>query len=256
MRTIFIPLFLNLKNPSDHLRSLLKLVLLLISLMGCQSKDSGRVDRDDVFDEKFICLGEVGAKNSIVYLHGFTGRNWNGREQSNLKNLRKIAARMDVRIAVPMSKKSCEIRGGEQRCWGVNMTRTQALETLKVTKRAAAKCFEPDSNYGVVGFSNGGYMATKIFGYCLAPRHAPNLDWIVTVGAAKLWGSGSRRSDLRACRPITLVAGKKDKYNYERRQNRFRQLRRKGAKVSVLLFDGGHELPYGPLITALRKYLR
>jgi predicted esterase len=249
-------LFPRLKSSIFSFGTLLKFLVLATCFWGCQSKDSGSSGRSDVFEEKFFCVGDASAKNSIVYLHGFTDDGWSKREQSNLKNLRKIAARMDVRIAIPMSKRSCKIRGEQQRCWGVEMTRTQALETLKVTKRAASKCFEPDANYGVIGFSNGGYMATKIFGYCLAPRYAPKLDWIVTVGAAKLWGSGSRRSDLSTCRPITLVAGKKDKYNYERRQNRFRRLRRKGAKVSVLLFDGGHELPYGPLITALRKYLR
>lgn len=225
-------------------------------LVGCQTTDQRVKDLNPSFSEKYRCLGNPRAKNHAVYLHGFTDENMGGQERMNYKNLSKLASSLDLMIAIPSSTKSCLHDGKRQRCWGTGMTQSEAENALRITRKAANKCFPRNRPYGLIGFSNGGYMATKVFSYCLAPKQAPLLRWIVTVGAAKLWGSGHSNRNLRSCRPITLLAGKRDTYNYERRQKKFRDLRRKGADISILLFDGGHELPYGPMVTAVRKYMR
>ncbi|NQZ00950.1 MAG: hypothetical protein HRT45_09835 [Bdellovibrionales bacterium] len=200
-------------------------------------------------------MGSPRARNHAVYLHGFTGEEFGPSELRNLNNLKKLTENLDLMIAIPKSPKACEHKGQTKRRWGTEMTRTQAAEATRIAAEAARRCFPPRTDYGLIGFSNGGYIATKIFAYCLAPEASPRLKWIVTVGAAKMWGTGHSKRNLKSCRPITLVAGKRDQYNYERRQNTFRDLRRKGADISVLLFDGGHEVPYGPLLTAIRKHL-
>ncbi|MEO0334909.1 MAG: hypothetical protein AAF202_00840 [Pseudomonadota bacterium] len=228
-------------------------------IVGCQSPREGEPHSSTEvrpYQEEYTCMGSPSARNHAVYLHGFTGHKFETSELRNLQNLRKLVNNLDLMIAIPKSPKSCFHKGRRRRCWGTEMTETQARDATRIAAKAAAKCFPRRSDYGLIGFSNGGYVATKVFSYCLAPQISPRLKWIVTIGAAKLWGSGHSRRNLRSCRPITLVAGKRDRYNYERRQNKFRNLRKKGADISILLFDGGHEVPYGPLLTALRKHLQ
>lgn len=229
-------------------------------LVGCQSTQQEpapkkKVDLDRAFPEEIKCLGTSKSKNFAVYLHGFTDSNFSGREAKNLAQLKKLGRMMDMMIAIPKSPKGCYQNGQLKRCWGVEMTKSQAVDATELAEKAAHKCFPGGSKYGIIGFSNGGYVATKIFSHCLAPEHSPKLDWLVTVGAAKLWGEGAVGRRLKSCRPITLVAGKRDVHNYERRQRKFRKLQNKGAQISILLFDGGHEVPFGPMVTALRGYL-
>lgn len=238
------------------------LLILVLSfcgiLLGCQSpkdRPDAFINFERAFPEQIACLGGSGSGNYAVYLHGFTGQSFSGQESINLSRLKKLGGMMDMMIAVPKSPRGCMKDGKIQRCWGVEMTRNQAEQTFRLAIKSAQKCFPPGSRYGIIGFSNGGYMATKIFSHCLAPRMDSRLQWLVTVGAAKLWGDGIGWSRLKSCRPITLMAGKRDTHNYERRQRKFRDLRSKGAEISILLFDGGHEMPLGPMVTALRGYL-
>jgi predicted esterase len=233
--------------------------LLLLLSVGCQSpirRSETTSQNQFSYKEEHSCFGSPNARNHAVYLHGFTDNKFGASELRNLQNLKKLTKNYDLMIATPKSPKACLHKGDLKRCWGTDMTESEARDATVIAARAAAKCFPPQSSYGVIGFSNGGYVANKIFSYCLAPRISPRLKWIVTVGAAKLWGTGHSKTNLRSCRPITLVAGKNDKYNYERRQNKFRNMRKKGADISILLFDGGHEVPYGPLLTAIRKHLQ
>lgn len=238
-----------------YLRSLL-ISLVLILLSGCQTDTATNIFKKGKFNEEIQCIGSSKKGNYAVYMHGFMGKNFSGQELENLKNLKKLSRSLDVVIAIPKSSKSCYQNGVWQRCWGVEMTKGDAIRSLQVVRRSAAKCFPPKSDFGVIGFSNGGYMATKVFSHCLAPTHAPSLKWLVAVGAAKLWGKGKSRARLHSCGSLSIVAGKRDRSNYESRQNKFRNLKSKGAQVSILLFDGGHELPFGPMITVLREKLK
>ena len=230
----------------------LLLIFAAFSLVSCTGPDS-----HDLYKPlETVCIGDKNSEANAVYLHGFTDREYSGQERKNIKELRRLAEVMDLRIAIPLSPITCEQNEERQHCWGVDMTRTQAKRALAVATEAVGECFDSDSDFGVIGFSNGGYIATKFFSYCLAPQYQPRLKWIVTVGSAKLWGQGhSNRGSLRHCRPIALVIGKRDRHNYEYRQRYFRRLRAKGARVSILTFQGGHELKVGPLITAIRSFV-
>lgn len=246
-------------TPMLSSRSIWLLVLCTTMVFsGCQSppeKKKAVMDLQRAFPEQIACVGKSRSQNYAVYLHGFTDRSFTGQEATNLRRLKKLGQMMDMMIAVPKSPKGCWKDGKIRRCWGEEMTRSQAEQAFRLAIKASRKCFPPGKKYGIIGFSNGGYVTTKIFSHCLAPQMDSRMSWMVTVGAAKLWGDGVGQSRLKSCRPITLVAGKRDKHNYERRQRKFRDLRRKGADISILLFDGGHEVPLGPMVTALRGYL-
>ena len=157
------------------------IILSSLLLLSCETTQQPDAEPSYTFSEKYRCLGNPRAKNHAVYLHGFTDENMSGQEKVNYRNLSKLAGVLDMMIAIPSSTKSCLKDGRRQRCWGTEMTQSEAESALVVAKKAARKCFPRNRPYGLIGFSNGGYVATKVFSYCLAPKQAPLLRWIVTA---------------------------------------------------------------------------
>ena len=229
------------------------ILVLTLFQVGCET---GPKQSSLGYRKRISCFGSKSAKNHVVYLHGMHGRQFSEQERENLVNLQKVAEVMNLRVAVPQSDRACRYQGRWQRCWGTEMRAEDALDTISTIKQAANACFGGRTSYGVIGFANGGYIANKIFEYCLSPQHAPNLKYLVSVGSAKSFSQELRtRGSLRHCRPITLVIGKYDHANYQKNPHNFTRFRQRGADASIIVFPGGHEVPYGPMVSALRKFV-
>ena len=49
---------------------------------------------------------------------------------------------------------------------------------------AAASCFGPVHTHGLVGFSDAGYLVTKLLRNCSLRRRLPGVAWMMTIGSA------------------------------------------------------------------------
>jgi hypothetical protein len=206
----------------------------------------------DFLKQNPTCVGSPEAKHYAVYLHGIDSAQPGEQEVANRKVLESIARKLKVRFALPRAKDKC----GDGLCWGWAVTDEKALESVPAIRAAADACFPSGSSYGLLGFSSGGYLATKLFRACLIPEHLPNVKWVVTSGATMMKGPiEPKPEDLSGCRQLAMLIGTKDQFNNDPSRNYLKLLQSKHAKVEYVEFDGDHNLYEKPMISAIESYL-
>lgn len=179
----------------------------------------------------FECMGSPSALHHVVYLHGLDSFGPAWPEVMNREVLRALAAKLDVRIALPRAP---------GRAWPQE-GREDLQTSLAWIEQAARVCFPAGARYGLVAFSDGGYMANRLVGSCV-PHQA---DWIVSVGSA---GDPDRRApaDLGGCGRLRLLVGRFDPTLGDCR-NYASFLRRRGADVDLVEYPDVHRLPFREL---------
>jgi hypothetical protein len=198
------------------------------------------------------CMGPLKAKNYAVYLHGIDSKNPGSQELANRKVLQNIAAQLNLRIALPRAKEKC----GNNICWGWSQTDETAKAAVTVIRDSVKSCFNGKKQYGLIGFSSGGYLATKLFRLCMLPKLLPEIQWIVTSGSSMMKGPLEQNpQDLKSCGKLTMLVGDGDKENLDRDKNYPTLLRAKHANVEYEEFKGDHNLFEGPLRDAINKYI-
>ena len=193
------------------------------------------------------CLGPADAKNFLVYLHGMDYPNLSTQERTNRAILVRLATQLQFRIALPRAAKACPTKP-ESRCWGWNLDDHEVEATKKLVDTAAKECFPKNAKYGLLGFSNGGYLLSKTFRDCTFKEHFANGAWLILVGAARRDGPlVSPPDSLQGCGSLTILSGDSDQFNSDSKQNLISQLKLKGADAEEIPYTGGHILPEEPL---------
>ena len=95
-------------------------------------------------------------------------------------------------------------------------------------------------------------MTMKIFRSNLFHTIKPPVSWGVVVGSGLLKGN-LEYEPKRVEGYLTLIAGKQDKYNFDPKQNYYKQLKKKSDHIEIIEFNGGHELPFSETLSAVRN---
>jgi len=186
------------------------------------------------------CIGDANARSRAVYLHGLDSFGPSWQELGNRRVLAQLAREHGLRIALPRGP-MC----GSGRCWPYQGEDDQNALVSRI-EGAAEACFGAGANYGVVGFSNGGFAAAEIFETCRLSQ----LDWII------LSGSGghiepSHTTSLADCGKIAVVIGDRDRHHWDIAHNYDKALRDRGADARLIEYQGGHRLAYSAMVEAL-----
>lgn len=186
------------------------------------------------------CVGPSDARSFAIYLHGMDGETPSEQEMKNRKVLVALAQRLSLRVALPRAKMACPNQAGSI-CWGWSFNDAEVAESASIVRAAASSCFA-DHPVTVVGFSNGGYLLTKLIRSCSLKRELPTATRVITVGAGMIKGTIESEPKLAGCGELTMLVGSKDEFNFDPTGNLVRQLRARSANVREIQFDGGHLL--------------
>jgi predicted esterase len=224
-----------------------------LALVGC-SREPHPPSRADPL-RTATCLGPTDATSFAVYLHGVDERSLSEQELENRRNLDAIASELSIRIALPRASRPCPNQPGEL-CWGWAFDEPELDAAATAMKDAAAQCFGPARTFGLVGFSNGGYLVTKLLRTCSFHRRPPGATWMMTVGSAMNRGPlEAAPADLSTCGRLVMLAGTGDSYNFDPDDQLLHGLEAKHADVLATRFDGGHGIPREPTRAALATLL-
>jgi predicted esterase len=192
------------------------------------------------------CLGPTNAKSFAVYLHGIDTSAISDQEAKNRETLARIADSLSMRIALPRASMPCPNQSSSL-CWGWAFDEREVDAAVPAIDSAARECFG-DRPFGLIGFSNGGYLLTKLLRACVVHDKLPKATWLVTVGSAVFKGALEPRPEsLASCGHMVVLAGTADPYNFDPTDHLVELLKAKGADVTAVRFDGGHEVPDPPL---------
>lgn len=185
-----------------------------------------------------MCVGKKDAKMQWIYLHGMDDPSISAQERDNRALMEKMSQSMNARVFMARGNSVCKGKV----CWKQHSSQ-EVQETFDQIRANAKGCLDFAKPFGVIGFSNGGYLVSKISQYCLAPKPA----WILAIGSA---GKVGKEANLEACAPLSLLIGKRD-MTREKTKIYFDSLRKAKLKVSLENFSGGHELIQSVLENAI-----
>lgn len=197
------------------------------------------------------CIGPQKAHHFLVYLHGMDTKTPGEQEQSNRKKLAVMAENLNLRIAVPRAVNSCP-KDKNLVCWGWNFNDQTVIEKALASVDAAAKeCFPKEKKLGLIGFSNGGFVANQIIKDCTKT----DFSWFVSIGAAGSWTQNNSKN-LSHCGTLKLLAGKKDKWNYQPMKELELNLKTNKADVELVEYNDGHLIPSVELEGVVKKLIQ
>lgn len=196
------------------------------------------------------CLGSQNAESFAIYLHGMDGQTPSEQEMTNRETLAALARKLSIRIALPRARMACPSQPGSI-CWGWSFDDAEVKAAMSIVRDAARSCFG-GKPAALVGFSNGGYLLTKLIRSCSLKSELAEATRVITVGAGMIKGPLEPKPEsLVECGELTMLVGTKDEYNFDPSGNLFRGLRGKNANVREVRFDGGHFLDEASLGHAL-----
>lgn len=179
------------------------------------------------------CIGNNSARNNIIYFHGMDEDPPSSQENENRKILLDLAKKFDVMFALPRGNSTCK----NKRCWN-QFSKKITEDTFRYAVKLSSSCFKRETDFGVIGFSNGGYLTGKISHYCFKPQPI----WSISIGSAGNIDDFREDFSLKNCTPIYLLIGKNE-MTYKPAKKYFSDLRSRNANVELIEFDGGHEVP-------------
>jgi predicted esterase len=138
-------------------------------------------------------------------------------------------------------------------CWSWNQTVDEISASAAIVQETVKRCFPPGVRFGLLGFSNGGYLLSAIYRNCRMQAVFPDADWIVLVGSARWNGPLGPPKSLVGCGSLSILSGAQDEFNSDLNRNYISRLLEKGADAEEVSYDGGHELPFEPLRDVLAR---
>lgn len=171
------------------------------------------------------------------------------QEIKNREILERTANALGIRIALPRASQRCPISPG-QLCWGWSFQGAEVPSAWTEVIRSRTACFESDRPFGVLGFSNGGYLLLHVYAIGLADHTSAPIQFLLNVGSEK-WSDEIKPLQPPRRVQTTILIGKSDFSNRDPDQ-RFA----KTTGVRRIEFDGGHELNEAALLAELRRLLR
>lgn len=179
------------------------------------------------------CFGPTEAKGHLIYLHGLMPPDENTLEEGgNRKVLERLARELSLRIAMPRGT----LCPTGKVCWPA-ADKGEVLKTFDDLRAKAKSCWSGNPSYDLLGFSNGGYFAFKLY----KVHKDPQLARIVATGSAGIWDPKSDQPHPSS--RFFLMIGRQD------------ITKKKAAQLADILrkalpgfrfetFPGGHRLDY------------
>lgn len=193
------------------------------------------------------CLGPGSAKLYFVYLHGWDNPGIGAHERLNRQEFARLAKERGWRIAVPRGRGRCSASKSQQ-CWDIR-SHSHIQASWRIVQDAAQQCFPKVIDWGVVGFSNGGYFTSSIFNLCLKPTPS----WLVSYGAGE--NAVTPTISNPQCTPFAHIVGTNDP-TLDRARQYGRKLKQAGASVLYQeVPGGGHVIGFAGLAGVIR-YLK
>lgn len=191
---------------------------------------------------KSECIGPVGAKAHAVYLHGFEDPDKrSAEEKENRQVLAKLSKELDLKIALvegPLCAK-------KRLCWPAK-TQDEVRQTFALIKQARKSCFGEDKDYTLIGFSNGGYFAFKLY----KVHKDPALKTIIASSSSGLWDPS--RETVNPLSRFHLIIGDRD-ITRKDAEAFMKKFRASEPNASLTVFKGGHRIDFDSLKTLLSK---
>ena len=221
------------------MKSVIKVSLLTISVICPARYGAAQALQTD-------CIGPTSAGRHIVFLHGIMSVTNPANQciappvhgERSLHTideweplLESIAVQQNIRFAVPHSRFFCR-NDFLSLCWGSDDPVSTAASFAAIVT-SVMQCFPPGATWGLIGFSNGGYHATRVALLGLAPRPA----WVASIGSSgdiKLFANGPHPYLLQ-------VIGRED-MTHDKAVQFARDLRYHHMPSSLIDFAGGHEI--------------
>jgi len=199
------------------------------------------------------CIGPANADTYFIYLHGMDTQNLSHQEHQNRAVLNELAAKMNIRIALPRAVTACPTNGALL-CWGWTFDQAELESALPRILAAGASCFPENAPFGVIGFSNGGYFVNSWFLNVGSLNHRTPFA-MISIGSdfGDLPAAFSRSSPVGGT--LSIVIGKNDEVNRDPHHVFFSRLRDLNIPVKLYEFDGAHEINSAALEAALRVTL-
>ncbi len=179
------------------------------------------------------CLGSPDAKGHLIYLHGLTAPDQDTQEEGeNRKVLEQLAQDLSLRIALPRGF----LCPNGKLCWP-GRDKNEILRTFDKLREKAQTCWKGQPSYGVLGFSNGGYFAFKLYKL----HQDPLLTQILATGSAGTWDS--KVDQVNPASRFSLMIGRKD-ITLKKASQLADTLRKAIPGFRFETFPGGHRLDY------------
>jgi predicted esterase YcpF (UPF0227 family) len=179
------------------------------------------------------CLGPAQAKGHLIYLHGLTPPDQETQEEiENRKVLEQLARELSLRIAMPRAS----LCPNGKLCWAAR-DKNEVLKTFDELRDKARACWKGQASYSLLGFSNGGYFALKLY----KVHQDPQLTHILATGSAGGW-------DPKIDRPhphsrFSLMIGRQD-ITLKKATQLAEILRKALPAFRFETFPGGHRLDH------------
>lgn len=220
---------------------LLRVFVILTTFCGCRTVSFRGMSEE-------TCLGRASARHSAVYVHGKDTLLPSMQELGNRVTFSKIAKELDLRIALPRSKSRCK-DNPDLLCWPQDDTESLLVSSAWI-QGSADHCFSKEARFGIIGFSNGGFLASRLVQFCVLPNE---VLWVLSVGSSGSWGRRNKK-DLSHCGRLRLVVGRGDPHlSYAREYAA--HLKELGADVELAEYPDGHTLPFEPIRKVIEKLL-
>jgi predicted esterase len=189
-------------------------------------------------------------------MHGVDEPAISEQERANRRALEAMGKALSVRIALPRAAKPCPNQPASL-CWGWSFDEGEVDAAVNAVRSAATTCFGAGRPFGLIGFSNGGYLATKLVRTCELHEKLPLARWVVAAGSAMSHGPlEPKPKDLSQCGRLRLLTGTDDAYNFDPSDALLHALEAKHADVRSVRFAGGHTLPEEPTQALVAEMLR
>lgn len=180
-----------------------------------------------------VCLGSPDAKGHLIYLHGLTAPDQDTQEEGeNRKVLEQLAQELSLRISMPRGS----LCPNGKLCWPAR-DKNELLRTFDKLKEKAHSCWTGNPSYSLLGFSNGGYFAFKLY----KAHQDPQLTHILATGSAGTWDSKLDRANPAS--RFSLMIGRKD-ITLKKASQLADILRKVVPGFRFETFPGGHRLDY------------
>lgn len=232
------------------------LALAFVLLSGCSRRTTTSSQPTPADLRAATCLGPSDATHFAVYLHGVDEPSISEQELGNRRSLDAVARLLSLRIALPRASQRCPDPPSSL-CWGWVFDDREMEAASDAIRHAAESCFGAHRAFGLIAFSNGGYLATKLLRTCTLHDRLPDATWTLTIGSAMNHGPlEPKPEDLSTCGRLVMIVGTSDTYNFDPDDGLLHALQAKHASVRGVRFDGAHLVPEAPTRDALADLLR
>lgn len=214
------------------------LILLLLNLLVSVNAFSDYIKTD--------CYGPKNTRVYYAYLHGWDSPNIGQHERLNRRMMKKIAEQNGWRIALVRGRSRCN--GGLRQCWNTRSPQ-DVVNSWNTINAEVQKCFPKKTSYGIVGFSNGGYLVASLFNRCIKGP----IKWLVMIGA----GQNNRISKVTVpkCCPMRILMGKSD-ITLKKARAYYQKLKGLGSDVQFITYPGGHIIDQASLVKVINALER